>query len=248
MKVLIAPLVALLVAGGILTRADAQTPTTTVVEVARLAGADNPSTSALLSRVAWPDGAPVAYLGNAGADELPVHAARPHADGPLLLVPECDPADGDFATLPQATFDELRRLNVRAVVGLGGVCDEHLREAAMTPESLAAERQREAHARAASSRPAQTAASRAVSACESGTRTGDGGAILGSHSYTAKNRTSSASGAHQFIDGTTRRMGLAAPMRAHPPAVQEDAFERLWDGGRGASHWNESRSCWRRYL
>lgn len=81
--------------------------------------------------------------------------------------------------------------------------------------------------------PPPTAASAAIALCESG------------NDVTAKNPTSSASGAWQFVDSTWQWVtGLQPPARAYPRAIQRAAFDKLWDGGRGASHWAPSRSCW----
>ena len=65
-----------------------------------------------------------------------------------------------------------------------------------------------------------------------------------------KSKTSSASGLGQFINSTwvsTRRsMG-----RSEELGLRKDPYEMidtiivLWDDGRGASHWSESRSCWK---
>lgn len=67
--------------------------------------------------------------------------------------------------------------------------------------------------------------------------------------YHAENPVSSASGAYQFIDSTwTWVTGLQPPASAYAPAVQDAAFHELWDDGRGASHWDASRSCWGPHL
>lgn len=85
----------------------------------------------------------------------------------------------------------------------------------------------------------------AVADCESGEILADGTAIEGSYDIYAKNPTSSASGAFQFIDSTWEWVtGLEPPARAYPLEVQEQAFWTLWDDGRGASHWAPSRYCW----
>ena len=66
--------------------------------------------------------------------------------------------------------------------------------------------------------------------------------------YRAQNPHSSASGAYQFIDATwAHATGLRPPASAYSPAVQDRAFVKLWDGGRGAHHWNASRHCWGRH-
>ena len=66
--------------------------------------------------------------------------------------------------------------------------------------------------------------------------------------YRAENPHSSASGAYQFINATwTETTGLRPPASAYPPGAQDRAFAKLWNGGRGAHHWNASRPCWGRY-
>lgn len=81
--------------------------------------------------------------------------------------------------------------------------------------------------------PPATIASTTVAHCESGNR-----ALL-------KNPASSASGIWQFLDGTWEWVtGLEPPARAYPRHIQRAAFDKLWNGGRGASHWEPSRYCW----
>lgn len=78
-----------------------------------------------------------------------------------------------------------------------------------------------------------------VAACESGSLE------TGRYDSQAQNPTSSASGAFQFIDGTWEWVtGLPAPAKDYPLLVQIWAFDRLWADGRGAAHWEASRSCW----
>lgn len=61
----------------------------------------------------------------------------------------------------------------------------------------------------------------------------------------AKNPNSSASGYFQFIDSTWESVtGLPAPARDYPYSVQLEAWETLWDEGRGAHHWSPSEHCW----
>lgn len=61
----------------------------------------------------------------------------------------------------------------------------------------------------------------------------------------AQNPTSTASGLYQFINGTwTSVTGLPGPASAYSTATQTAAFWELWDGGRGAHHWDPSRHCW----
>lgn len=59
------------------------------------------------------------------------------------------------------------------------------------------------------------------------------------------NPSSGASGYFQFMGSTWAAVtGLAPPASAYPFEVQLAAFEELWDGGAGASHWSASRHCW----
>lgn len=64
--------------------------------------------------------------------------------------------------------------------------------------------------------------------------------------YNAQNRYSTASGAYQFLDGTWRAVtGLGGSAKDYPPAVQDAAFYKLFDNGRGKSHWNyPPKQCW----
>lgn len=65
-----------------------------------------------------------------------------------------------------------------------------------------------------------------------------------------KNKTSTASGLAQFLDSTwinTRaRMGKPDPLLLlkHDWKEHIDTTVFLWDSGRGAGHWLESKSCW----
>jgi hypothetical protein len=62
--------------------------------------------------------------------------------------------------------------------------------------------------------------------------------------YTAKNPSSSASGAYQFLDRTwVSTTGLPAPARAHSPATQDRAALKLYNS-QGTAPWESSRSCW----
>lgn len=84
-----------------------------------------------------------------------------------------------------------------------------------------------------------------VADCESGDRLANGRARYGSYDLRAENSHSSASGKFQFISSTwTAVTGKPAPASAYPENVQDAAFRELWAGGRGASHWAASRSCW----
>lgn len=94
-----------------------------------------------------------------------------------------------------------------------------------------------------------TGAALAVADCESGDILKDGSAAVGSWRAKAENPRSSASGAFQAVTSTWEGVtGLPAPASAYPMDVQLAFFEKLWDGGRGASHWAPSRSCWSKIL
>jgi hypothetical protein len=85
-----------------------------VADVARLAGGQRFETAAEVSADAHPAGADTAYVatGLAFADALTASAAAADADAPVLL------AASD--TLPQATADELGRLDSDEIVVVGG--------------------------------------------------------------------------------------------------------------------------------
>lgn len=92
----------------------------------RMAGPDRYATAVAVSRASWPSGSDAAFLVAAGefADALSVGAAAA-AHGPVLLT--------DTDRLPQATIDELRRLQPGALVVVGGhraVSDAVLQSAA----------------------------------------------------------------------------------------------------------------------
>ena len=82
--------------------------------VTRLAGGDRFETAAAISRATFAVGPPVAYVANGGgfADALAAGPAAGAAGGPILLVSR----DG----VPSATVDELRRVQPRSIVILGG--------------------------------------------------------------------------------------------------------------------------------
>lgn len=57
-------------------------------------------------------------------------------------------------------------------------------------------------------------------------------------SPTAKNPRSSASGLYQFINSTWRTCGTGYPTAMSAPvSVQVGCAKRIWNNGRGASHW-----------
>lgn len=80
--------------------------------------------------------------------------------------------------------------------------------------------------------PSLTGIAGRISYCESGGRNSD-------------NPVSSASGYFQFIDSTWSWVtNLPPPAKAYSYEQQKEAFLKLWDEGRGASHWQPSRYCW----
>lgn len=84
--------------------------------------------------------------------------------------------------------------------------------------------------------------------CESGDRRADGTATPGSHSYAAENKTSTASGAYQYLDSTWGVVdGYSRAVHA-PPGVQDRrALRDYAKYQRGeADPWRESASCWGR--
>jgi hypothetical protein len=101
-----------------------------------------------------------------------------------------------------------------------------------------------------------TGAAAAVAACESGWRLEDDTATLGTHDWQARNTTSIASGAFQFIDGTWHwvwetLIGQPAPTATAAgatPRQQLEAFVALWRDQTGAHHWNPSATCWQQLL
>ncbi|AXQ63292.1 hydrolase [Streptomyces phage Comrade] len=62
--------------------------------------------------------------------------------------------------------------------------------------------------------------------------------------YRALNPSSGASGAYQFMDGTWQSVtGLPGKAMNYSPAQQDAAFWKLWNNGRGASHWVTAPRC-----
>lgn len=62
-------------------------------------------------------------------------------------------------------------------------------------------------------------------------------------SYTAQNRSSTASGRYQFLDSSWGGYGGYARAKDAPPAVQ-DAKARETFARRGSQPWAASRGCW----
>jgi hypothetical protein len=62
--------------------------------------------------------------------------------------------------------------------------------------------------------------------------------------YRAQNPYSTASGAYQFLDSTWRRVtGRHDRAKNAPKSVQDKAFYKLWNHGRGASQWTTAHKC-----
>lgn len=98
---------------------------------------------------------------------------------------------------------------------------------------------------------------RRIADCESGNRLASGRAEPGSYGTNLLNTSgpdgtpiSTASGLFHFLDGTWQwvnaEIGGTQYSRAlHAPEhKQYEAFMWLYDEGRGAHHWNASKSCW----
>ena len=96
-----------------------------------------------------------------------------------------------------------------------------------------------------------------IADCESGLRQANGRAVEGSYGTHLENTSgpggtpiSTASGLFHFIDATwtwvNGEIGGEQYSRAlyAPESVQLEAFYWLYDEGRGAYHWDASRSCW----
>jgi hypothetical protein len=64
--------------------------------------------------------------------------------------------------------------------------------------------------------------------------------------YRAQNRHSSASGAYQFLDGTWHAVtGLGGSAKDYSVSIQDAAFYKLFDSGRGRSNWSyPPQQCW----
>lgn len=77
-----------------------------------------------------------------------------------------------------------------------------------------------------------------IRGCESGS------GVAGAGIYTAQNRTSTASGAYQFLDSTWGGYKGYAKARLAPPEVQEERAYITFMA-RGTQPWNASYSCWR---
>jgi hypothetical protein len=76
-----------------------------------------------------------------------------------------------------------------------------------------------------------------IRGCESGSGPGSG------PNYNAQNRTSTASGAYQFLDGTWGSYKGYAKARLAPPEIQEEkAFLTFMQSG--TSPWDASYFCW----
>lgn len=77
-----------------------------------------------------------------------------------------------------------------------------------------------------------------IRGCESGS--GRSGAGI----YTAQNRTSTASGAYQFLDSTWGAYKGYGKAREAPPEIQEERAYITFSA-RGTQPWNASYECWR---
>lgn len=83
----------------------------------------------------------------------------------------------------------------------------------------------------------------AIRACESGQRS-HGKAILGTFSYTAQNRISTASGAYQYLDSTWAGTGGYAKARYAPRRIQDQRALRDFRHGTGPWQFGDWQRCW----
>jgi putative cell wall-binding protein len=101
--------------------------------VERVAGVDRPATAAAVSRVAFPDGASVAFVASdtSHADALAAAPVAAAERGPVLLTERDE--------LPAATADELARLRPTRIVVVGGpsAVSDHVLAAAGATERIA---------------------------------------------------------------------------------------------------------------
>lgn len=83
----------------------------------------------------------------------------------------------------------------------------------------------------------------AIVACESGdTQT------LGSYALSADNPKSTASGLFQFIDGTYKGLTGRTVAKTDTAENQYAAFRKLWNNGKGWTHWKASKACWSQWM
>lgn len=62
--------------------------------------------------------------------------------------------------------------------------------------------------------------------------------------YTARSATGKYTGAYQFSNATWQSTtGTPGPASAYPPAVQDAAFLKLFNGGKGGSQWTTYARC-----
>lgn len=62
--------------------------------------------------------------------------------------------------------------------------------------------------------------------------------------YRALNPSSGASGAYQFLDSTWKAVtGLPGKAMNYSPSIQDAAFYKLWNNGRGANQWVTAGRC-----
>jgi putative cell wall-binding protein/beta-lactamase class A len=109
----IAALVVLTVLAGTLTSSTGQASAATTPTVSRIGGVDRASSAVAVSRVAYPNGAPVVYVGSTSqfGDNLAAGPVAARAGGPLLF--------SDVGAISAATVAEIRRLGAKKIVVVG---------------------------------------------------------------------------------------------------------------------------------
>jgi hypothetical protein len=82
----------------------------------------------------------------------------------------------------------------------------------------------------------------AIISCESGD-----GHNYGTYTRWARSETNDG-GLFQFNDSTYNWLTGKTNAELDSPANQYAAFVRLWDNGKGWSHWKSSQACWAQWL
>jgi hypothetical protein len=82
----------------------------------------------------------------------------------------------------------------------------------------------------------------AIVACESGD-----GLNYGTYTRSARSATQDG-GLFQFNDATYEWLQGRTHADTDTPANQYDAFQRLWNDGKGWKHWKSSKPCWSQWM
>lgn len=90
--------------------------------------------------------------------------------------------------------------------------------------------------------PSEAYAAVAVATCESGDTVN-----YGTYDWKARSVTDDG-GAFQFNDATWEWLTKSKNAETASPSLQVSQFIKLWENGRGASHWSSSEACWSQWL